>query len=216
MWVALGGIWFCLPMGPRVLICILQGEGRAGTWTPGAAVPVLGFRTCHEQGMLFDLPEFQNNACGLRAPKSSSSKQAFFLSFIPLIQFPTGYLSLHIPSLCWKHMLSKFSLKISYRTHQVHAELPFFLKILTPTSLFLPDCHHTFHCFFLVCCINHSLLPVLPLLNTHSFYQTIADTARATVYKCRALIFCVSLLYTKSKSDSSTHTNVVYLQTLST
>lgn len=137
MWVGLRGIWFCLPMGPRVLICMLQGEGRAGTWTPGAAVPVLGFRTCHEQGVLFDLLEFQNNACGLRAPKSSSSKQAFFLSFIPLIQFPTGYLSLHIPSLCWKHMLLKFSLKISYRTHQVLAELPFFLKILAPLYSFL-------------------------------------------------------------------------------
>ena len=113
-------------------------------------------------------------------------------------------------------MLSKFSLKISYRTHQVLAELPFLLKILAPTSLFLPDSHHTFHCFFLVCCINHSLLPVLPLSNMFSLYQTIVDTARAIVNKCRALIFCVALLYTKSKSDSSTHTSVIYLQTLST
>ena len=90
--------------------------------------------------------------------------------------------------MCWKQMLLQFYLKVTYRTRQVRAELPFFLKILEPTSFLLSHSRHTFHHLFLVYCINHSLLPVLPLSNTHSLYQTIADTARAIVYKRRALI----------------------------
>ena len=101
MWISLRGTLFCLRLGSYILLVFtLQGKGRAGTWAPGAAIPALAIRTCHGQSCVLCVvwsSKVSNNACRLRAPKSWSSKQTIFLSFIPLIQFPTGYLFLNIP-----------------------------------------------------------------------------------------------------------------------
>ena len=127
--------------------------------------------------------------------------------WIPLLAYPQSVLKTYVIQVFLKDQLqnSPSSCRIA------------FLVKDSGTHLFIPSrLSPYFPLLFLVCCINHSLLPVLPLSNMYSLYQTIVDTARAIVNKCRALIFCVALLYTKSKSDSSTHTSVIYLQTLST
>lgn len=126
----------------------------------------------------------------------------------------------HYYPMGWKHKGYQISpSQVTYSHSWISCRTTFLLTILEPLSFLLTlSTHCTVHHLFLVCCINHSFSPVGPASIKYSFlYQTFANAARATAYKYRARIPMYPLVrcFTKSKSNSSTHTSVIYFQSLS-